>query len=155
MIRFLLTLFFGCVFAIGGGAVFVSKSALLVDEYNSLDWLHIQGNVIKSEVCVDASAKNKYFPCVAYVYTLNEKKYGGDKIWLHPYRANKKFAENAIAPFPVGANIPIFVNAQNPSRATLVAGPQGITIFGVVLSAALTAVGMILIVHGVRRRRQW
>lgn len=83
-------------------------------------------------------------PIVIYTYSVNERTYRGTRVrfggtgGMHP-----NLAEQILAAFPVGADVPVYFNPERPNQSTLLpqAGPNKGLLWGAGLSAGAALAG--------------
>ncbi len=88
------------------------------------EYLTTQAKVLSSQVGVghktDAVLKEMYYPEVSYEYTVNGQTYQGNRFWpekLQISHADK--IQSTIAEYPVGSQVIVYYNPQNPADAYL------------------------------------
>jgi hypothetical protein len=114
----------GCVALLFGAALYKHGST-------ARRWPKVSGRITRSEVDEfrgrigdDSPLTTLYRPLIAFAYEYNGIKYSGD----HAAQAGKVtsnsafFAKRAVATYPPGKVIEVYVNPQNPSEAMLKPG---------------------------------
>ena len=114
----------GCVALLFGLALFRHGSA-------ARRWPRVSGRITRSEVDEfrgrigdDTALTTLYRPMISFAYEYNGVKYSGD----HAAQAGKvtsnsaSFAKKAVATYPSGKIIEVYVNPANPSEAMLKPG---------------------------------
>lgn len=82
-------------------------------------WQQTTGHVLGAEVKDDGD--NGYYPEVVYEYTVDGKRYEGDRLALGLVMTlgSRDIIEAQIVDYPPGKPVTVFYNPRNPSRATL------------------------------------
>lgn len=88
------------------------------------EYLTTQATVLSSQVGVghksDSVLKEMYYPEVSYEYTVNGVTYQGNCFWPEKLQLNQADKiQSAIAQYPVGAQVMVYYNPQNPTDAYL------------------------------------
>ncbi len=145
-------IFYGFV-ALGLGLLLVIarfndiKGAIFID---SNDWQTTQGVIISSDVEEETDKYGKSWRHkIIYEYTLNDKMYKSDQIHFRGYTASKDktFAYGYVKKYPVGKQVTVFYESNNPLFSSLEPNiNQGINKVVIGISCFLLAgFGLILI----------
>lgn len=101
-------------------------------------WPTVRGNIVKSEVeeyqerDEDNEGRTRwrtaYRPAVEYAYPVNGREYRGNQIsYGMTVSAGQSYAEKVAAKYPVGSEIDVHYDPQEPSNSALQAGGAGAT----------------------------
>ena len=137
----------GIAFACAGVLHITESTRTMYEAIDSRKWPATAGQIIESQVVVSQGNRIKYTPHVAYRYEAGAKTRTSTDIWLKSYGVDQAFAEDVVASYPVGAEIKVFFNPQNPAKAVLRPGPNWLLVFWCVLSWGITGTGISLLVY--------
>jgi len=121
-------LFFGGIFlALGGGLSFWGWN-ILQNAKASSSWPTAEGTVTISEVTRNSSADGgvSYSPEVTYEYTASNQHYESYTIKFgeNSYSSRRK-AEGITSGYPVGKEVTVYYDPQDPGRSVLEPGVSG------------------------------
>jgi len=101
---------------------------ILQDARASASWPTIDGKVVKSEVThsIDSDGGDSYSPEITYVYIVNNEQLANKTIKFgeNSYSSRKK-AEGIAASYPVGKNVTVYYDPQQPDKSVLEPGVSG------------------------------
>jgi hypothetical protein len=94
---------------------------MTADTHTQTRWREARGTIVKSEVAFDSE---DYRPVVEYTYEVDGVAYRGGKIAFGPLiQFNWRGpAARAVARYPVGSVVTVYVDPANPRRASLQPG---------------------------------
>jgi len=107
-------------------------------------WVKVTGRITSTDVEYDGEL---YRPRVRYLYRYNDIEHSGKTIRSYGLLYNfKQPAERLCACYPVGANVDVFVDPDDPSRSVLEPGGDSKLLpVAVVVSLFLIMLGVLLI----------
>ena len=119
---------------------------------NSLAWPTTSGRVTQSriEVREHRTQPTDYVDFIEYEYSVNGRMYRGRTVDLRIRNVHDRAAMQAfVSSYPVGRQVPVHYDPQNPNDALLVVGPANETSGPrLLLARILLPVGMGLIAFG-------
>lgn len=133
-------LIFGPLFLVVGYVVaFMFGKPILDNARASRDWPQVTGTITKSEVHRSRKkGSTMYSAEVVYDYTVEGKKLEGDTVWFGGnYRTSSdRGARDVVSRYPVGKQVPVFYNPQDPTLAVLESGAflTSYVVFGIGLA---------------------
>lgn len=91
------------------------------------DYMTTTGKVIVSEVATSQGISmegnvmvDRYFPNVVYQYTVDGIEYENDRFYDEEIKINKvEKIQEVVARYPVGMNVPVYYNPNNPPDSYL------------------------------------
>jgi hypothetical protein len=108
-------------------------------QYDSKGWPRISGVITKS--WLDRHTHGSTFASLAYVYKVD-----GQMCWSRRYKfVDNDPAETVIGRFPVGAQVAVFYNPQDPKISVLSPGLTSSDLDGMIIFACLNAIPMLVI----------
>jgi hypothetical protein len=149
----------GIFLALGIGISFWGWN-ILQNAKASASWPTTQGNVTSSDVSYSSNAEGgeSYSPEVIYRYTANNQQYENHTIKFgeNSYSSSRK-AENIASGYPVGKEVTVYYDPEDPARSVLEPGVSGgsYILLGIgVLFALIGLITMPLIVIFRQRRSE-
>lgn len=104
--------------AFTAGATLVGLSLWLRTRSNQCrHWPSVPGQILESHV--DDSQLEAMKPVVRYRYQVDGKAYVGFRVAYSGYGSSRRAMDNLIRPYPVGSQVPVYYNPQNPAVAVL------------------------------------
>jgi hypothetical protein len=155
---FLEAVLFGGIFlAIGGGISFWGWN-ILQNAKASSSWPTAQGNVISSDVSYSSNADGgeSYSPEVIYQYTVNDQHYESHTIKFgeNSYSSRRK-AEGIASSYPVGKEVTVYYDPQNPERSVLEPGVSGGSYIVLGIGVLFGLIGLVAVPLVVIFRQLW
>ena len=133
-----------------------SSGNYLVDAYSSSNWPSTTGTIIRSDlgsrtISKQSSDRTLYWAEVEYEFEVNGGQYQSNHIRLDGLRSGPHVgtgvdhASKILANYPVGAEVNVFYDPNNPSKATLEAGFSSTNLLIPSFSLVLTMIGLFLL----------
>lgn len=93
---------------------------------------------------VDSKATNKYAPIIRYRYTIDGKKYVGNRITLEdPSYTSKQSARNVLKNYLAGDSVDVFYDPRHNDRSVLIQGsPYAAIMLYIGLGLSLVLIGV-------------
>jgi hypothetical protein len=92
----------------------------------ALNWPSVQGKILSSRVHYTSSySKSSPSPWVEYTYEVDGKKYKSMTIARGGMVSSQTLAEDIVARYPKGADVTVYYDPGNPSKACLEKKPPG------------------------------
>ena len=143
----------GIFLLVGAGLSFWGWN-ILQNARASAAWPTAEGRVTKSEVTLstDAEGADSYSPEVTYTYTVDSTSHTNDTIKFgeNAYGSRKK-AEGIAANYPVGRNVTVYYDPEQPGRSVLEPGVSagsyivlGIGVFFILLTLMIIPISFFL-----------
>ncbi len=112
----------------------------------SSKWPSVTGKIVSSHVAPRrTNNKNEYMPSVRYDYTVSGRSLIGSRITASDtYEKTSSGAADILKKYPVGAEIPVFFNPDDPAKAVLVTGLKS-NVFVLLGAAAICLLLAVLI----------
>ena len=105
-------------------------------------WPTTKGVVQSSEVALVKGGKGDgHVPAVTYAYSVSGVSYVGDRIHFRDVSEMPEQAERAVASFPVGAEVAVHFDPDEPSKSLLRPGLYSYSFTWLGLSLAAIVVG--------------
>ncbi|WP_375761001.1 DUF3592 domain-containing protein [Corallococcus exercitus] len=102
----------------------------MVRQVQAESWPTVQGTITRSEVEMVRSKGIKYAPKLAYTYSVDGQPYEGSKYRFASFRSDDpRYAEDAVARYPLGASVPVHYRPGQPSEAVLQPGLMSLELF--------------------------
>lgn len=111
---------------------------------DTLRWPSVRGKVYASRVVEeqsrDADNETMYRPDIRYEYVVDGKEFAAKRLALEDTSASwRSYADGVVSRFPIGREVEIFYNPDNPSEALL--EPKDAVKWGVVFLVAGIVIG--------------
>lgn len=101
--------------------VFGARQALEMGDARK--WPSTTGVISSSHIThsTDTSRhRDEYEVRVTYSYVVEGVQYQGDRLEIRPTKtSSERFAERELADYPVGKQVPVYYNPQEPERSVL------------------------------------
>ena len=107
------------LFVIAGLLATLWGLAIIVKARKTRLWPAVEGEIEKSDVASDA---NDLLPHISFRYRVGEQSYQRAMEFPPDITPSQEFAASYVQKYPVGANIQVYYNPQNPEQATLEPG---------------------------------
>ena len=113
------------VMVLASGAGLAIYGVILRDRgQNTLQWPTVRGKVYASrvveELSRDGDNDTMYRPEVRYEYIVDGKEFAAKRLGLEEKSASwRSYADGVVARFPIGREVEIFYNPENPGDALL------------------------------------
>jgi len=115
---------------------------ILVRHSRSKSWSSTPGEVLESNIEEDSDG---WAPRVRYSFEVMGRRYTNDRLYFHipPRTLYERGAEAHLVPYPVGKQIDVYYNPQNPQDAVLDRRmPFWLPVFWVCFTALLLGIGL-------------
>lgn len=111
-------------FIVGGICCLLLSGYFYVQESASLSWPFTHGNITESFMKIDHSSRGRssFRPVVVYAYVVNQKKYASSNRGYGIVAGPQYWASEIVAKYPVGGDVIVFYDSNNPSDAILEVG---------------------------------
>lgn len=145
----------GAVFAAAGIAVSYQSLPTLQEWRSSTSWVETPAIVTVSSVRVDSGNDGStYYPYIAYSYEFYERTYEGDKYDFFKVASSGYDREARIVrEHPVGREIKIYVDPQNPERSVISRDAGWFIILYILFPFTFIGLGSTLFIAGLIKRR--
>ncbi|NTX07360.1 DUF3592 domain-containing protein [Myxococcus sp. CA040A] len=113
------------------GALDFFAISTMVRQAQVASWPSVQGTITRSEVAMVHTSKGSRRELkLAYTYSVDGQPYEGGK---HRFTAGssgvRRYAEEQVARYPLGASVPVYYRPGQPSEAVLQAGMDSSELF--------------------------
>ena len=103
----------------------------------SLSWPAVTGTILETSIRESTSVDSEnnttrcsYQPCVGYAYEVQGSNYRGHRIGFSTLAySDRRRAEQELAPFVIGAQVPVYFDPAKPRDSVLVRKAGGSTLF--------------------------
>lgn len=123
-----------------------------VNEHASSKWSRVSGTITTSAVAASRTKNGKrYRPSVTYTYDVGGQTLTGRVITIGESRGPSFRSEKAALDlYPVGKQVPVFVDPAAPANAALVVGLQSKTVAFLFMVGLFNAVALIMLRPAIR-----
>jgi len=129
--------------AIGGKVVFDNSNA-------SAEWPATSGTIISSELNAHPVSRRKAKANIRYEFSVNERRYSGDRIRFVDTSGNGKSIQQGILDtYPIGKQVEVFYQPDKPSNCVLVRGGGAFAFLVFLPLLLLLGLGGTLLVAGI------
>lgn len=149
----LFLMFFFGVFLIVGLVLFAVGWSMRQNESDSTAWPSTKGAVVYSGIRESTSRDNEghqktsFYPRVVYDFEIDGTTYTAEGITLSDSGSGKRRkAADAIAKYPVAAEVDVFFDPNDRYRATLVPGRSSGSLIFLIIGGVFSAVGGLAVV---------
>lgn len=109
----------------------------------------VTGSAVGEEIELDDGDSDvTYYPAVTYTYRFDGRDYSGSRVWAGPVDGRglqttgfRTWAEDWVARFPVGSEVPVFVDPSAPAAAFLAVRSRRYQ-FATFLATAVAGLGL-------------
>ena len=112
---------------------------------NTKSWPSVQGIIISSKIVkVIKDGKKKYYPEVNYEYLVDSISYKGNGISIGTI-TTEAYAKKVTTNYPLGKNVIVFYNIEDPSEALLEVGVSPVLYWILALGIIFILIACVLI----------
>lgn len=129
---------------VAGIAAYTSGRSL-VEARASSGWPSVPGKVTSSKSVMVVGRHGSHEPDVRYTYEVGARRFDGSRLEVVTYSSNTSYADDAVARFQAGAEVPVYYDPAHPEKSVLRRGANGVAYVLPVLSAALALFGVALV----------
>jgi hypothetical protein len=143
------------ILIIAAGGFFLSRGIKRISLASaSSSWPTAKGKIVESLVKQHrdtTTTKNEYsyFPIVSYTYEVNGQMHNGSEVRYGKYKsyAKEHDARFVISPYPVGKEVTVSYQPDDPTVCVLEPGYTNNQLIGPVISGGICALGLFLLVN--------
>lgn len=119
--------------------------SVLQDARASESWPTTSGEILSSNVRVDDDDEGtSYFGDVSFRYVVNDKVFTSDNVSFGQYGSgNRSHAEGIVARYPVGGQVTVYYDTNEPQTAVLEPGVTWSSYFLLGMGALFTCIPLI------------
>lgn len=119
---------FGFIFLVGNFFLYREIAKTQKRENAALTWPTVYGEITVSKVNRRHDSEHGYveYPHVSYTYEVNGKKYHSSNIMAGGELGGVK-VESTLARYPLGSNVTVYYDPQNPKDAVLEPGNKTVS----------------------------
>lgn len=145
---------FGGVFVAAGIGVLSQSLPPLQEWWASASWVETPAVVTASAVRENSdNDSTTYYPYIAYSYDFNGKTYEGDKyVFFKVSSSGYDGKAEVVRAHPVGREIKIFVDPQNPERSVINRDAEWSAIISILFPFIFIGVGSAIFIAGLMMR---
>ena len=145
---------FGGVFFFAGIGVLSQSLPPLQEWWASASWVETPAVVTASAVRENSdNDSTTYYPYIAYSYDFNGKTYEGDKyVFFKVSSSGYDGKAEVVRAHPVGREIKIFVDPQNPERSVINRDAEWSAIISILFPFIFIGVGSAIFIAGLMMR---
>ena len=153
--KIFLGIFFG-IFLVVGIGVSILGVQTTQKSIASDNWPQTQGTIITSDIETHKTHTKHgysytYGPEIVYTYSVNGQSYTANKVsYSTGSSSDVSYAQKIVNTYPVGTQIPVFYNPENPTEAVLEPGSNTMTYFPIIFGIVFIAVGIGGIIYIIR-----
>jgi len=132
------------VFVLGGLGVAGYGIRIIHQARESASWVPTDGQITHSQMVSNSGGEGTtYAPEVHYTYQVEGKEYNGTRIFIgdNRYSSNGDYARNYIERYPVGKEVSVYFDPQQPGSAILEPGTSKKSYFPLALGLGFAAFG--------------
>jgi hypothetical protein len=151
------TSFFLLIFMAVGIGLSIWGWTVLQDARASESWPTTSGEILSANVRIDNDDDGtSYFGDVSFRYVVNDSVYTSDNVSFGQYgSSNRGRAEDIVAKYPVGSQVTVYYDANDPQTAALEPGVTWSSYLLLGMGALFTCIPLIVLPFMLLRRRQY
>ncbi len=114
---------------VAGSVLFTGTAKTVKYGIETESWPAVSGNMQFTRILQKGKGEELedvlYYPDVGYVYTVENVRYQGSKLFAYQYTTpNKEILEDILSPFQNISIIDVFYDVDNPARSVLIRGAK-------------------------------
>lgn len=117
---------------------------LLVRQSRTGAYPHVVGRVVKSEIRTEQGKKVRYYADIEYAWNVAGHEFTGTTVRHGFFGTNHSDAQQVVAAYPLGKEIDVCYNPDNPSDAVLEPGIIGGDLLTIVFATPFNAITALL-----------
>ena len=149
------TVFFVLIFMAVGIGISIWGWSVFQDARASESWPATNGEILSANVREDNDDEGtSYYGDVSFRYVVNDSVYTSDTVSFGQYGGTRNHAEEIVARYPVGSQVTVYYDTNEPETAVLEPGVNSGSYLLLGMGALFTCTPLIFLPFMLLRRRR-